>query len=360
MIAVALRWAGLALLGALVVLLVLLFKPVPAEIAPIRPRAATQYWTMPGGYRIAYTHLPRKQGGPPRPPVVFLHGGPGGYIHSSIIRALQPIADGGRDIYLYDQSGTGLSDRRDRPGDTSIASHLVDLEWIRKRLGAEKIALIGHSFGGLLAALYATDHPHRIERLVLSSPGHLWPERFDEDGTPSAERRYPVPAAYRFTPPAGYAAATSASKLPLRALLSFTLAQLLDVKFAPDAEMDAAINTLARDFTRTMVCDPANVQPEEGGAGAYSRIGTNSVPDGFVDRRPAMPHMRAPVLVLQGQCDFLSYADAFEYAALFPKGSYRFVPGAGHILWWDRPHEYSALIGAFLEGRTVPPTAVAP
>jgi proline iminopeptidase len=97
-----------------------------------------------------------------------------------------------------------------------------------------------------------------------------------------------------------------------------------------------------------MVCDPRHVKPEEGGAGAYSRVGSNFFPDDFEDRRSRMRRMPAPVLVLQGQCDFLDYGDAYEYAALFPAGAYRFVPGAGHILWWDRPDDYATTIRGFL------------
>lgn len=344
-----LRIAGIAVACLLAFVLLLLFIPVGETVAPITPRPSTQYWAMSGGYRIAYTRIAARGDGPPKAPVIFLHGGPGGYVHAETIRVLGGLADGGRDVYLYDQSGTGLSDRRARPKDTTIASHLADLEAIRRRIGAEKVVLVGHSFGGLLAALYAADHPDRIDRLVLSAPGVLQPEAFDPDGRPSNQRLYPTPPTLTFRPPSDYVEATAMGRMPLRAMASFTLAQLLDVKFAPDREVDAAIDTLASGFTRTMVCDPAHVKPEEGGAGGYSRIGTNFYPDGFVDRRPAMRRMTAPVLVLQGQCDFLTYADVYEYAAVFPNARYRFLPNAGHIIWWDQPDAYRAAIAAFLD-----------
>ena len=64
----------------------------------------------------------------------------------------------------------------------------------------------------------------------------------------------------------------------------------------------------------------------------------------------------APVLVLQGQCDFVPYGDAYEYVDLFPRARYRFVEGAGHIIWWDREDEWRAEIGAFLAGVVMPAT----
>ena len=341
----ALRVSPIVAIGLVAVLLL---KPIPQTVAPAKAGPDVRRWSMPGGYRIAYRKVAARPGVERRAPVIFLHGGPGGYVHSAVIRVLAPLAADGRDLYFYDQSGTGLSDRRARPKDTTVAGHLADLETIRQKIGAEKIVLVGHSFGGMLAALYAAEHPDRIDRLVLSSPGVLQPERFDADGHPLAIGRHPVPKDLHFTPPTGYAEATSASRMPLRAMAAFTVAQLFDVKPVPDREMDDAINTLASGFTATMVCDPRHVKPEEGGAGAYSRVGSNFFPDDFSDRRPRMRRMPAPVLVLQGQCDFLDYADAYEYAALFPAATYRFVPGAGHILWWDRPDAYAAAIRGFL------------
>lgn len=112
----ALLAAALLVLAAAVACLV----PVRVTVAAIEPRPDTRYWQMSGGYRIAYTRLAPAAGVPGRAPVVFLHGGPGGYVHSSAIRALQPLADAGHPVYLYDQHGSGLSDRLERPKASSF------------------------------------------------------------------------------------------------------------------------------------------------------------------------------------------------------------------------------------------------
>lgn len=57
-----------------------------------------------------------------------------------------------------------------------------------------------------------------------------------------------------------------------------------------------------------------------------------------------------PVLVLQGQCDYIPYAATYEYVDLFPDAVYRFVESAGHIIWWDRPDTYVEAIADFLLG----------
>ena len=349
------RTTGIGVLLALVALLVLLFKPIPTTVAPIQPRADTEYWSMPGGYRIAYTRIaPDQSSEPAQTPVLFLHGGPGGYIHSSVIDTLRPLAAQGYDLYLYDQSGSGLSDRRARPKDTTIATHLSDLADIVDQIGGGPVVLIGHSFGGLLAALYAADHPGDVAGLVLSGPGEMMPLVFNDDGQWANALAYPDNGGHPFLDVSQtYARDTSIARLPVRAIASLAVAQLFNARFAPDHELDNALNTMAAGFTHNMVCNPENVRPEEGGGGAYSRTGTNFFPDGFVDRRDAMRTFSAPVLILHGQCDFLPYAAVYEYADLFPNSRYVFMEGAGHIIYWDTPGAYAGQISEFL--RTLSP-----
>lgn len=357
-----LGWVGRALLGlfgcALAVGLVFAFWPISPTVAPIQPREATQYWAMEGGYRIAYTRVPA---GEAAAPIIFLHGGPGGYVHSSMIEELSRLRDLGHDIYLYDQSGTGLSDRRARPKDTTFDGHVADLEQIiTQHIGAERVILMGHSFGGVIAAHYAARHPERIAAVILSSPGELTPVLYDEQGRWLNGERYPTPADLHFVDTSETLNHdTSLSRLPFRAAVSMMAAQVFNVKFASDREVDDALNTMASVFTRSMVCDPAQVQPEEGGAGAYSRIGVNFFPDDFYDPRADMGGMTAPVLVLHGQCDTIPYAAVAEYADLFPNATYRMLEGAGHEQWWDQPDAYEAALRQFLSALETPASHIA-
>jgi len=134
--------AGAVVLGLLGLAVIIAFLlPVSVTVTPLQPRADTRYWHMEGGYRIAYTLLTPPLGVAERVPVIyaervpviFLHGGPGGYVHSSIIRALQPLADAGHRVYLYDQHGSGLSDRLDQSISTiSMARACLTASTVRK------------------------------------------------------------------------------------------------------------------------------------------------------------------------------------------------------------------------------------
>lgn len=97
-------------------------------------------------------------------PIVFLSGGPGMPDYLGEIAELVP----GRRVVTYDQRGTGGSTVTD--GDYSTAAHVADLEQLREHLGVEQLHLFGHSWGGMLAQLYATAHVGSVASLFLCSP----------------------------------------------------------------------------------------------------------------------------------------------------------------------------------------------
>ncbi len=74
----------------------------------------------------------------------------------------------GRRVVTYDQRGTGGSTATN--GDYSTDAHVADLEQLREHLGAEHLHLFGHSWGGMLAQLYATAHLSSVASLFLCSP----------------------------------------------------------------------------------------------------------------------------------------------------------------------------------------------
>jgi len=344
------KYSGILFLAIALIISFLSLKPVPATINPIKASAEVRYWKLGAGYRIAFRKIESADDGG-KSPIIFLHGGPGGYIHSEVVKTLSPLARTERTVYFYDQSGTGLSDRREHPKDTTLHGHIEDLhEIITRHIQTGKVVIIGHSYGGQIAAGFAARYPELVERLVLSSPGGIEPAEFSADGKPVNEIRYPVPAALVFRntdPDEELRAKTDIDSMPVRTIVSLMIGIVFDRKFAPDNEVDNTLNTMASRFTEHMVCDPKNVKPEEGGGGMYSRIGSNFYRDSD-NPRPMMPKMTSPVLVLQGSCDYIPYGDAYEYAALFPNARYQFIPDAGHIIWWDKPDTYRQYIEQFI------------
>lgn len=94
-------------------------------------------------------------------PIVWLHGGPG-YDCEYLSRAQEGIA--GRHI-LYCQRGSLHSPAPIEK--ISAAAHVDDLEQLRITLGVDRLTLVGHSWGTLLAMLYLANYPEQTGRLVL-------------------------------------------------------------------------------------------------------------------------------------------------------------------------------------------------
>jgi pimeloyl-ACP methyl ester carboxylesterase len=93
---------------------------------------------------------------------VLLHGGPGapGYLAplaralAGSFRVLEPLQ------------------RRSGGGPLTVATHVADLhEVVRSHCGGKRAALVGHSWGAMLALAYAAEHPGRAASLVLIGCG---------------------------------------------------------------------------------------------------------------------------------------------------------------------------------------------
>jgi len=105
------------------------------------------------------------------PPVLFLHGGPGGARGSYEYMLFQrELLSTHLRIIAIDQRGVLRSEALADDEAFSIQDLIDDCEALRRELGLAKWSVIGHSFGGYLALLYAAQHPQSIERLVFDSP----------------------------------------------------------------------------------------------------------------------------------------------------------------------------------------------
>jgi len=98
-------------------------------------------------------------------PILILHGGPD-FDHSYLLPDMDRLSDSFRLIY-YDQKGRGKSARNVRTEDVTIQSDIEDLESVREYLQLESVAVLGHSWGGLLAMEYAIRHSDRVSHLIL-------------------------------------------------------------------------------------------------------------------------------------------------------------------------------------------------
>src|SRR5919109_4504053 len=72
-------------------------------------------------------------------------------------------------LILYDKRGTGVSDPPSNPQLVATVEDAVeDLATVLDTVGSEKVAIVAHAIGGLVATQFAAAFPDRVSSLVLS------------------------------------------------------------------------------------------------------------------------------------------------------------------------------------------------
>ncbi|MCM3633568.1 alpha/beta fold hydrolase [Paenibacillus camelliae] len=101
--------------------------------------------------------------------LLYLHGGPGAscvdfsyYQAKALSKSLRVIA--------LDQRGVLRSDPIGIDEQFGINDIIQDLEELRIQFNISKWTLLGHSFGGYLAAKYALIYPNSIEKIIFEAP----------------------------------------------------------------------------------------------------------------------------------------------------------------------------------------------
>jgi proline iminopeptidase len=284
--------------------------------------------------------------GTPRPaPIVYLHGGPGVSELPEATAAFGRLAADGYDVYIYDQLGTGRSNRLVDPTGYALARNVADLEAARERIEAERVVLIGHSWGATLAAAYLAAHPARVARVVFSSPGALSLRAYGTAGTGVVDR----------LPPAGRDRVNALLYQP-RATTAWALAQInprAAHAFAGDRELDARFDRVTSAATPGLFCDTSIAPLPVTGTGFYANQVTLADADA-PDPRTALRVARVPALVVKGACDYLPWRFATEYRDTLPGAALVYLPGSGHQAYLDQPAAYFAAVRAFLRDEPPP------
>jgi proline iminopeptidase len=131
-----------------------------APVATAAPLVAGERWiTVSDGARL-YLHVAGNG-----PVCMFIHGGPGQdslsfeQMGGSALEAFSTM------VYL-DQRGSGKSPDA---GDYHLDRVVQDFDEVRTQLGVDKLCLIAHSFGGILAVAYARRYPTHVSQLVMAN-----------------------------------------------------------------------------------------------------------------------------------------------------------------------------------------------
>jgi proline iminopeptidase len=275
---------------------------------------------VPGG-RVWY----RKLGNGPGIPLIALHGGPGGT--ACRFEVLAPLARE-RPVIFYDQLGSG---RSDHPTDTSlwrVDRFVAELSAVRQALGLTRVHLLGHSWGGALAAEYmAAAKPEGVQSVIFSSP--------------------------LIDTPRWIADADS-----LRAQLPADIRRVLDEEekkgtLDSPAYQAATDSFYARHVRRLPVTDVARCAGVASNDTIYRQMWG---PTEFLSTGSLRPWTRAadlknisqPTLFIAGEFDEARPTTLDEFRATMPDAQLVVIPGAAHAAMREKPAEYIDAVRAFL------------
>ncbi len=333
-----------ALLLSVAVFLFKVFIPRTYNVPQLQKREGTQYWNLQTGSKIAYTLVTAN--GIKKPyPIIFLQGGPGGFISDRNIKMLAPLSENGYDIYLYDQIGSGQSDRLANINDYTADRHKKDLEEIIKKTGAEKVILIGQSWGAVLAALFIGDNPEKVQKVIFTGPGGIQPMREELVNTKSPD------SLNLRQPPYSNREAYEKSK-NIRATAITFWAKSFGKKLASDKEADDFQTYLNNGLNKAIVCDTSKALEAEGGGGFYAQVMTVKSFSEVKDPRPKLKNCKVPILLMKGQCDNQPWGFVHEYLELFPNHQLKIIPDAGHSISVEQPELYLKSIRDFLNAES--------
>lgn len=275
---------------------------------------------VPGG-KVWY----RRIGNGPGVPLLALHGGPGGT--SCRFEVLAPLAKD-RPVIFYDQLGSG---RSDHPTDTSLwqlPRFVEELAAVRRALNLERVHLLGHSWGGALAAEYlVAAKPAGIVSVIFSSP--------------------------LISTPRWIADADS-----LRALLPDSIRRVLDVN-EQAGTIDSPAYQVATDtfYGRHVRRLPVVDEPRCAGVTSNDTIyrqmwgPTEFRSTGSLrtwSRAADLDEITAPTLFIAGEFDEARPTTLEEFRRTMPDARLVTIPGAAHAAMREKPAEYIAALRAFL------------
>jgi len=277
--------------------------------------------------------------------VLIVHGGPG-YPFAQPLPGLKPLATNYR-FHYYDQRGCGKSSRPiDKFASSNyyenmqtldktlgIGAQIANIERIRQLIGDDKIILVGHSFGGFLASLYAAEFPERVKALILIAPAEVLvmpPESgglFEQVKPLLPDAMKPEYDAY------------------LKRYLDYGA-----IFSKSDAELAAMNTEFARYYLVAASRKGWNItvesQPADAGGwmvhAMYFSMGLKH------DYRAALKSVSAPVLVIHGENDLQPEKASRIYADAFPNAEFRVVRNAGHFVFSDQPETFARVVGEFL------------
>ena len=251
---------------------------------------------LANGINIHYTRT-----GGNKPPVIFLHGlAANGLCWSAIARELENEYD----LIMPDARGHGKSSAPEHA--YRYDDHANDLVGLVNRLGISAPVLIGHSMGGLVAAVVASHSPALIRGLILADPTFISSKQQREVRDSDVADQH-------------------------RSILSRSLEEVVDdIHTRHPHRTLSTVELIARARLETSLSAFEVLTPP------------------YPEYAQLVGSINVPVLLVIGDAGVVSPELASELQLVNPKLQVVQIKPAGHGLFYDQPGQFSAIVKSFL------------
>ena len=219
-------------------------------------------------------------------------------------------------VVTFDHRGHGESDGPTTLEAYSLERLRADTLLVADACGLDRFRLLGHSMGGMVVRRIATDHPHRVDALVLMGTSHGPIPGFDPELMEFAAE-----------------AAVSHGKE--------TLKELLDAA--------GALDTPA--YRRTLEARPGYQEFQDAKWAALSHIMWAALARAIAYQADDLDALRAltcPTLIVVGEQDTPFVGPSHAMAAVIPGAELVVIPDAGHSPQFEAPDAWFAALDGFL------------
>ena len=282
--------------------------PEPRESGLTTTTATPLYWAAYGPKGVS--------------PLLVLHGGPGAHHDYLLPQMLELARD--RELIFYDQRGGGRSRSDDRAPITA-RTHVEDLGAFVSELGLEPLSLVGYSFGGLLALLYAIESmggSTAPRRMVLIDPA-------------------PVTRQYRTRFEAEFARRQSGPEVErLRSELEASGLRESDPEQYRHRRFELSVAGYFADPERARELTPFRVM------GRIQQSVWDSL--GEFDLTGELRGIDAPTLVVHARHDPIPLESSRDVADALPNGRLVVIEDSGHVPYVEQPERLFEAINDFL------------
>jgi pimeloyl-ACP methyl ester carboxylesterase len=232
-------------------------------------------------------------------------------------------------LVMLNPRGTGASDRPSDATAYRIEDYVEDVEELRRHLGLERVLLLGHSHGGVVAQAYAAEHPGRVRRLVLASTLARFGPESEAAMREGMDKRSGQPWF-----------AEAAAALEAEQAGEFEAGQLDELLFKELPLYFAHYGAVEAGYLDTLRTEKVNADA--------LRLFNREIFETF-DLRDRLSKITAETLVITGDEDFIcGPLCASEICAGIPGARQVVVGDSGHYLFVEQPQAFHDEVSDFL------------